>query len=92
MGFLLHDDEFVVVGMTVVAHGVVRCEKEGEMGAHNHVLLLTFVQLLETFELRSEATLGGSVDNKNDLAFELTEVVRLASLCPNASVYSFCRL
>lgn len=40
----------------------------------------TFVQLLETFELWSETTLGGSVDNEHDLALEVGQRVLVALL------------
>jgi len=41
----------------------------------------TLVELLKTFELRGEATLAGSVDDKDDLALELGQIINIALLC-----------
>jgi hypothetical protein len=41
----------------------------------------TLVQLLKAFELRGEATLAGSVDNEDDLALELGQIIDIALLC-----------
>lgn len=40
----------------------------------------TFVELLESLELRSEATLGSGVDDEHDLALEVGQRVGLALL------------
>lgn len=40
----------------------------------------TFVQLLKTFELWSETTLGGSVDDEHDLALEVGQRILVALL------------
>jgi hypothetical protein len=53
----------------------------GEESAH------TLVQFLKTFELRGEATLAGSVDDENDLAFELVKIIDVALLCALLSVF-----
>lgn len=44
------------------------------------MLCRTFVQLLETFELWSETTLGSGVDNEHDLALEVGQRVLIALL------------
>ena len=41
----------------------------------------TLVELLEAFELRGETTLAGGVDDEDDLALELRQVVDVALLC-----------
>jgi hypothetical protein len=41
----------------------------------------TLVQFLKAFELRSEATLAGSVDDEDDLALELGQIIDIALLC-----------
>lgn len=41
---------------------------------------LTFVELFQTLELRSEAAFGSGVDDKDDLALQVGEWVRLAAL------------
>ena len=46
----------------------------------------TFVELLETFELRSETALAGGVDDEDDLALELGKIVNLAPLCMVSAV------
>lgn len=46
----------------------------------------TLVQLLEAFELRGEAALAGSVDDENDLALQLGQIIDVALLCASVSV------
>jgi hypothetical protein len=46
----------------------------------------TLVELLEALELRSETALAGGVDNEDDLALELGEIVDVALLCALRSV------
>ena len=45
----------------------------------------TLVEFLEAFELRSEAALAGGVDDKDDLALELGQVIDVALLCASKS-------
>lgn len=60
----------------------VRVQKEEKRQEMSH----TLVQLLKAFELRGEATLAGSVDNENDLALELGQIINIALLCALLSV------
>lgn len=46
----------------------------------------TFVELLKTFELRSETALAGGVDDEDDLALELGQIINVALLCALRSV------
>jgi len=46
----------------------------------------TLVELLEAFELRGETALAGGVDDEDDLALELGQVVDVALLCASLSV------
>lgn len=46
----------------------------------------TLVQLLKTFELRGEATLAGSVDDEDNLALQLGQIIDIALLCASLSV------
>jgi hypothetical protein len=47
----------------------------------------TLVELLKTFELRGEAALAGGVDDKDDLALELGQIIDVALLCAQLSVF-----
>lgn len=57
-----------------------RRRRRGEKLSH------TLVQLLEAFKLRGEATLAGSVDDKDDLALQLGQIIDIALLCALLSV------
>ena len=46
----------------------------------------TLVQLLEAFELRGEAALASSVDDEDDLALQLGQIIDVALLCALLSV------
>jgi len=41
----------------------------------------TLVQFLKTLELRGEATLAGSVDDEDNLALQLGQIIDIALLC-----------
>jgi hypothetical protein len=57
-----------------------------ERGRRGKRMSHTLVELLKTFELRSEATLAGSVDDEDDLALELGKIIDVTLLCALLSV------
>jgi hypothetical protein len=70
----------LVVGAGVLATELIAWEADNLKVVGVFALDL-LVQLLQTFELRCEATFRGGVYDEDDLAVELAEVVRGALLC-----------
>lgn len=55
-------------------------------GGHERKYRHTLVELLETFELRGETALAGGVDDEDDLALQLGQIIDVALLCALRSV------
>ena len=78
---LLHNLEcHAIVQLTELAYLIVSawillCKLVAWESDDNEALvLILFIQLLQTLELRSETTLAGCVDNQQHLTFELGEI------------------